>query len=495
MRVLLSMPVDVMKETPTLFGKNQPLGLMYIASYLEKFGHEVKIIDTVVDSSKKNYIKTLKRFNPEIVGISSVTPSIYSAWETAKLIKEILGVPIFLGGDHVTFLPEESLSCCDYIDFVVRGEGEVTTTELLDTLSNKKPLNKVAGLSYRNKYRIINNPSRAWITDLDSLPFPAWHLVKMYKYTSIVGKSATFISSRGCPTGCNFCVSSRKCGLFWRSRSPENIIKEMEELTNRYPKLDNLISIDDNLILDPNRVNKLCDILIQRKSNIKWYCQGRVDTIKQTGSKLLTKMRMAGCEGIQIGVETPHKKRLENMKKGITARDALDVAKLIEQNGIKARATFLFGFENQTKKELQETFDFAKKLNPTYVQFGIVTPFPGTPFFEDVKNKLKTHDWRKFTVAHELLDCDFDLEKELAKGFLKFYLRPKFLLKTIKLDKSWTLKTLLYPLAKILTGNKHDIFYDFKKNEWVEKSEAYWSKFISKKNFSFEKTNYVRRGI
>ena len=468
---------------------SSPMGLMYIAACLEKEGHEVKIFDTSIERSVKKYINYLNNFKPDAVGISCVTSTVYSAWDTAEIVKKNSKAKVFLGGDHVTFLPGESLFCCEYVDYIIRGEGEITTVELVKNLNDIQKIKNIKGLSYRDGKKIVHNPPRGWIKNLDSLPFPSWHLVDMYKYTSIVGNSVTMFSSRGCPVGCSFCASSRKCGLKWRSRSPENLFEEMRKLMTSYPKLDNIIFLDDNFMWDLKRVKRFCDILINNKSKVEWYCQGRADTIMKGGISLLKKMKVAGCKGIQIGVETPNKAHLAEINKGIDENQGADAVRLVQKTGIFVRATYLFGFENESKEEIEKTYNFMKDLDTMFAQVGIITPFPGTPLFESWKNKLNTHDWRKFTITHQIIDSNVDLEREISKVFLKYVLRPSYLARTRKekLNSSWTIRTIFYPMIKSITGNKHDFMYSFKPIKWLKKSDNYWKKYILTKNITFER--------
>lgn len=494
MKVLLTNPINVMIADPVLFGNIQPIHLMYIASYLEKEGHEVKIFDTVIDRSKNNYIKILKNFNPDVVGIASVTPSIYSAWDTAEIVKKYTNAVVILGGDHVTFLPGESLYCCPYIDYIVRGEGEKITSELLKNLNDKRKLKKIRGLSYKKNGKIIHNPPHPLIKNLDSLPYPARHLIDMYKYVQMVGRSGLFVSSRGCNRGCSFCISSRKFNLCWRPRSPESVAEEMINLANNFPRLDNTPAIDDNFMMDIRRVKKICQILINEKYGMPWICQGRADTIRRGGLKLLNKMYKAGCIAIQIGVESPFKNRLRIINKGLTKNQSIDAVNLVKKAGMFVRATFLFGFENESIEKMKLTYDFAKnKIKAQTVQFAIMTPYPGTPYFEKIKNKLNTHDWRKFTVTHQFLDYDFDIEKEMSKMYLKYHLNPNFLktARQLKVKQFTTILSLTYPLVKSIIGMKGNYLYDFSPNKWIEKDEKYWQKMILKKDLTYENTfNY-----
>lgn len=497
MKILLTNPVRVMKETPTLFGAFQPLGLMYIASCLEKEGHEVKIIDTVVDKSVKKWINILKNFDPDLVGIAGVVSTIYSAWDTAELVKKHSNAKVVMGGDHVTFLPGETLSCCPYVDYVIRGEGEITTVELTEHLAGKRKINAIKGLSYRKDDNIIHNPPRPWIKDLDKLPYPAWHLVDMYKYTSIIGYAATFISSRGCPQGCSFCSTSRKCGLLYRPRTAESVVKEMNELWTRYPKLDKIVSIDDNLMWNVKRVEEICDLLIKQGSDRQWICQGRADTVVRGGARLLDKMKKAGCFAIQIGVESPSENRLKAINKGITKNKSIEAVKLTEAAGIQVRATFVFGFPDETKEEIKKTIRFAKEIKASYAQFMILTACPGSPFFEETKHNLASHDWRRFTGQHYLFEHSYDIEKELNKAYLKFNVTLDYLKlsREIKIKKRFMADMLFYPIVKAMIGSHGDPLYDFDSNKWLDIDEEYWQNFIIKHDLTFETTWYHDKPI
>lgn len=493
MKVLLTNPVKVMPADPALFGTIQPIHLMYVASSLEKAGHEVKIFDTVIEKSKRNFIRTLRKFKPDIVGIGAVSATIYSAWDTAELVKKHTDATVIMGGDHVTFLPGETLNCCQYVDYIVRGEGEITTVELLQHIEGNISVEGVKGVSYKENGKIVHNPPRPWIKNLDELPYPAWHLVDMYKYVQMVGRSGLFASSRGCNRGCSFCVSSRKLGLKWRARSAESVVGEMITLVTKYPKLDNLVSIDDNFMWDVERVEKICDLLIEKNFKMPWICQGRADTIVNGGKELTEKMKKAGCMAIQIGVESPDKKRLEAISKGINKSQALDAVRIVKSAGIAVRATFLFGFEDETKEKMRQTFDFAKNVvDAEAVQFTIMTPFPGAPYFEKIKHKINTHDWRKFTVSHQTLKYDFDVEKEMSRLYLKYHIRPKFLktARDMNINQFTTIMSLISPMVKSVLGTRGNYLYDFTDNKWVKKDQEYWEKHILKTDLTFERTWY-----
>ncbi len=495
MKILLTNPIKIPGGTPTSFGLLQPLPLMYIASYLERDGHKVKILDPIIDHSINKWLSELKKFDPDVVGIGAVSSGIYFAWDTAELVKRHTDAKVIMGGDHVTFLPGETFYCCPYVDFVVRGEGEITTAELLNYLEDKKKINEVKGVSYKKGKKIIHNPPRPWIKNLDELPYPARHLVDMYRYVQMGGRSGLFISSRGCSIGCSFCISSRKLGLVWRPRSAQSVVDEMNYLAVTYPKLDNVFAMDDNFMSDIKRVEKICNLLQKQKFEMPWICQGRADTIIRGGKQLVNKMYRAGCWAIQIGVESPFEHRLKDINKGINKKEAFKAVKLVENAGIIVRAAFIFGFEDETKNEMYKAFEYVKNIGSQGVQLGIITPYPGSPFFEQVKHKLNTHDWRRFTFAHQIMDHDFDLERELNKIFLKYHLRPQSLKTTLKLKffQFWTLHALIYPMIKSFTGNKSDYFFNFGPTKWMKRDEEYWQEHILKTNLIFEETWYYKK--
>jgi len=250
--------------------------------------------------------------------------------------------------------------------------------------------------------------------------------------------------------------------------------------------------MDDNFMWGIKRVNEICNLLIKQKSDIKWICQGRADTIVKGGKELLDRMYNAGCIAIQIGVESPFKDRLKAVSKGINKNDAVQSIKLTLDSGILVRATYLFGFEDETKEKMRQTLDFAIENKSQFVQLGIITPFPGSPYFENIKHKMNTHDWRKLTVAHQFLDYGFDMERELAKIFIKFNFRPSYINMVGKLDinQSWGLITFIYPLTKVIAGSAIDCLYDFNPNKWCQTDEEYWQKYILKTDLTFEETWY-----
>jgi anaerobic magnesium-protoporphyrin IX monomethyl ester cyclase len=272
-----------------------------------------------------------------------------------------------------------------------------------------------------------------WIKDLDSLPFPARHLLPMDKYT-ILGKKSTIgniISSRGCPFYCTFCESSLLFGRMFRARSPKNVVDEMKQLINEYhPKT--IEFSDDLFTLNMKRTETICDEIRRRGLDIPWACSSRVDTVSRS---LLRKMKKAGCILIYYGVESGSQRVLNLMRKHIKIEQIIKAIKWTKEVGIEILASFIIGFPGETREDMQKTIAFAKRLDVDYAQFSFATPYPGTELYQMAKEKglLLTEDWSQYTAGKPVIAVDNstkdDLTKLLKKAYQKFYLSPKLLLR------------------------------------------------------------------
>jgi len=321
----------------------------------------------------KRLREEIKARDPYILGITSTTPTIYSALKVAKLAKEVDGdITTVIGGPHVTFTANEVLDSSEDVDFVVAGEGEYTMLELLKALEGDRSLKEVKGITFRDKGKIVKTPSRGYIEDLDSLPFPARHLLPMDKY-KILGRKLTVIhvvSSRGCPFRCIFCSSSALCGKRFRARSVENMLDEIEEAVERY-KTRHVEFIDDTFTLNRRRTAEFCEEVKRRGLDISWNCSSRVDTIDED---LMRKMREAGCSIIFFGVESASQRTLDLIGKGITVDRAVKAINLAKRVGIEVLASFVIGFPWETIEDMKETIRFATKLKPDFAEFSVSTP-------------------------------------------------------------------------------------------------------------------------
>jgi len=432
-----------------------PLGLAYIASMLRQ-NHEVKIIDSnILNYTLEDVEKELQSFNPDIVGITSVTPSIYEAYkvaETAKKVNE--DCTVVLGGPHATFMPKRTMEECKYIDVIVKGEGEETTKELIENIEKGASLNEVKGITFREENEIIDSEPRPFIKNIDEIPFPSRDLLPMHLYQVNGVKYTTMLTSRGCPFKCSFCSSSRLFGGYWRGRSPENVLEEMKIVYEKY-RIRNIEFMDDTFTLNQERAEEICDGIIKEGWDISWGASSRVDTLSK---KLVEKMKKAGCWILFLGIESGSQKILDTIGKRITLEQVKKAVKILKDAEIQVLGSFIIGFLQDTTETIKETIKFAKSLNLDYAEFSILTPYPGTPIFDYAKknNMLLTEDWSKYTAVEPIVKIAGASEREVKalfqKAYITFYLRPKIVMGWLKNKQFSFMKSGIRALMNYLEG-------------------------------------------
>jgi len=388
MRVLLIFPPVTHEE---IYSKGissighvlPPLGLAYMASVLEKNGIDVKIIDAIaLRLTSQEIVEQTKKYSPDWVGISSLTPTIHRSVEVANEIKKYNSdIRIVFGGPHVSQYSLETLVQYNSVDVAVVGEGEYT---LLELVKNNKPDN-VKGVVFKNGQDIITNERREPVMNLDDLPFPARHLLPMDLYESGVSLSkrkpqATMITSRGCPYNCSFC-SKTVFGRTYRVRSPKNVVEEIEYLIDEY-KVKEISFWDDIWGLDRSWAVNVCNLLIEKKLDLTWSCESRVNLVDLEKLRL---MKKAGCWNIFFGIETGNQDLLDLINKGTTLEQARNAVKWAKKAGIEVRANFMLALPGETPEKAMKTIKFAKELNADFVKFNITTPYPDTKLYEQAK--------------------------------------------------------------------------------------------------------------
>lgn len=377
-----------------------PLGILYIAAVLEKEGHKMLVIDGSINN---NEIHKIKKFDPDLIGISITTSLEKNAKKAVKILKEHIKKPIVLGGVHVTALMKDIFNEFN-VDYVVYGEGEYTMKDLCVALGKKGNLEEIDGLMFKKGRNIIVNKPRKLIQNLDELPFPARHLLDFSWYLAPPGSirgewlkngGTTIMTSRGCPFNCIYCGSHTTFGRKVRRRSVENVINEIKLLKKEY-NLDGLWFVDDTFTLDKKWVIDLCRKIKEKGIKIKWSCQFRVDTIDE---ELLQEMKKAGCVQVELGIESGSDKVLVALRKGFDTKTAIEAFKLIKKVGISSLTTFVIGSPEETREDVMQTLKFAKKLNPDFALFFNLTPLPGTELYEMAKKK----GWIQITDHSEWL--------------------------------------------------------------------------------------------
>ena len=399
-----------------------PLGLAYMAAVLTERDYDVNIVDLNVGQDQQS----VPEDNWDLAGITLDTSRYYKGMDYARMLKS-KGAKVVVGGPHASFMAEEILRSGS-ADFVVRGEGEHTVLELVEAISGGGNLEQIKGLSYRTDNQIIHNSDRTYSDVLDSLPFPARHLLNMDKYrTSKLGTRSitSILTSRGCPYQCSFCASSKLAGTFWRARSVESIVEEIQFVKDTYGYRA-FAFVDDNFTLNPQRVIDLCQEICKRGWDVHWWCFSRVDTIVRN-PEMVSLMYEAGCRSTYIGIESRNQETLDFYNKKISADISREAISILKKNKIEMTASFIIGALNEDKEMVEDTLRFAKSLNPNTVSFTILTPYPGTDLFEQVKDRIITFDWRKYDGIHSVIRLKhfkpIQLQLTLLRFYISFYLR------------------------------------------------------------------------
>ena len=426
MKILLinPAPTGTLKATGVLF---PPLGLLYIAAYMEREGHQVTVRDLAIRKKKEDI--DFKKYN--VVGISTDTTRHRQALQLAKKAKT-MDCTVVMGGPHPGYVDEEILSTRK-VDFIVRGEGEVTFSELVAALQKKdRQLDSIQGISFFSNGELVRTPPRPFIENLDSLPLPARHLINMedYRRTNFGGRSITpMITSRGCPYQCAFCASSHFFGTRVRTRSIETVLNEIEEIYCQY-HFNAIAFLDDTFNLFPKRVIELCRGITARKFDLWWWNLSRIDLLLRN-EEMVQEMVRAGARAVFIGVESSNPKTLEELRKGIDVKETVQTVEMLKRKGLEIHASYILGGLHDTVKTIHDTIRFAKRLDTNVAQFAILTPYPGTAIYQQVKDRISKwrSPWSFFDMQHLVFKHDhlsfIRMEWLLLKAHLLYYTRSK----------------------------------------------------------------------
>lgn len=415
-----------------------PLGLLYIAAVLERAGHKVQVFDPNLHNTPLfELIDELKAFNPDLLGLTAVTPTFNAAQRIAGELKiNFPDIPIVMGGAHVSALPEESLELIPGVDFMVVGEGESTVVELVGLLENRKnDFSAVKGICYRDKKKVILNPAREFIQDLDTIPYPAYHLLPIRKYAPSVvyriREDSTFVmSSRGCPATCTFCANE-VTGRKLRTYSVDYFFGLIRHIVNVYG-IRHLHILDDNFMADQNRAVKICERIIAEGLKITWFIFARTDHCQNI--EVLKIMKKAGCVFIQFGIESGNIEVLRQLGKNVSKEAMLRACMNCKKVGIDYLNSFMIGNPKDTRASILETIQFAIKLDSIMAGFNILIPYPGTPIFrkyyqKDFERNTEWDKWNHIThdvpidYRHTALSKD-EINALRKLAIRRFYLRP-----------------------------------------------------------------------
>jgi len=385
--------------------------IAYVAAMLEK-QHKVKIIDSPMEGwnnlqpygatyrvglTNEETAERIKQWSPDVVGINIP----FSGWakaalEVADAVKEVdSDIATVLDGLHPSARPIECLSDPN-VDYVIRGESDYTMLELVNALEQGKnnTLEEIAGIGFVKNGKPVITQARPEIENLDSLPLPARHLLPMEKYFKAVKEKplrgvinrrwAAVLSSRGCPYRCTFCSHFLVQGRRWRGRSPENVVNEIEQLVKEY-SVEQIDFVDNNLTYNKKRIEKICDLIVERGLDIEWYAPDgvRADTLDEN---LLRKMKRSGCKKIRLAPESGVQRIVDGViKKNLKLEDVERALILAKKVGIRVGIFFILGLVGETKEDMKETIRYArklKKLGAENFHFSVATPLYGTELYD-----------------------------------------------------------------------------------------------------------------
>lgn len=396
------------------------LGSLILGSLLEQAGHYVKVfVEDMVDIDFKAV------FEADLVGISTITSTAPRAYALASQIKSH-GIPVVLGGPHVTYMTEEALG---YADFVMRGEAENSILKLVEAIEKREGLGEVPGLSFRVGNKFFHNSEIKACMDLDTLPFPDFSLIR-----KPLGNVRPIMTSRGCPYNCSFCVVTKMFGHKYRFRSKENVMRELRTIDPKQV----VFFYDDHFAANKARTKELLEMMIAENITPRWTAQVRADVTRDR--ELMELFKRSNCFYVYIGVESVNPGSLEAYNKKITVEQIEESIRVFHEYGVRVHGMFVLGCDEDTVETVRETARFAKKNAIDTVQFMILTPLPGSQQFNDFTrdNRLLTKDWGLYDAHHVVFEpknmTAFELQVETYKAMRSFYSIPQILKGLSKMD-------------------------------------------------------------
>lgn len=410
-----------------------PTVLLILAAYVEREIPELEIEVLDCQAQRKNWSdieKEIASFSPFMVLASGFTCNAYACARVAETAKKVdSNIVTVMGGLHFSQVPEESLSDFPEIDYIIRGEGEKTLVELIKVLKSHGNLADVKGLSFSNNGRIIHTPNRPLIGNLDTLPYPAYHLVedhvKNYHFTMMAGKNTIYMvmeGARGCVHRCSFCTQWNHWNGSWRTKSAKRIADEIRYLHDRFGG-QFIWFADDNF--DYQRRGKKLYYELKAKNfkdDIMLFFQARCDDVANSPD-LVGKFREVGNYWVMMGVESHSTTTLKEFKKGIKKHDSYKAMKVLNDNDIFSHAMFVIGTRKDTKESMKELRRFSLDINSDFSIYTVLTPYPGTVYYDIARknNWIEDTNYGNYDMAHAIMPTETLSRKEVQEELWKCY--------------------------------------------------------------------------
>jgi anaerobic magnesium-protoporphyrin IX monomethyl ester cyclase len=454
-------------------GNWPPAWVAYLAGALKKAGFDdVHFVDAMTnDLTDAQVRQTIERINPDVIGCTAITPSIYKAENLLKIAKEVCPDAVaVLGGIHATFMYQQVLAEAPWIDAIVRGEGEEIMVELACAVRDGTFLETrgtIKGLAYQVDGKIIATPAAPTIKNLDGI-MPDWSILEWEKYIYIPMNTRVAIPNmaRGCPFTCSFCSQWK----FWRDyriRDPKKVVDEIETLMRDH-KVGFFILADEEPTINRKKFVAFCEELIKRDLKILWGINTRVTDILRD-EDLLPLYRKAGLIHVSLGTEAAAQLKLDLFNKETTVGQNKKAIELLRKNGIVVEAQFIVGLENETRETLEETYRMARDWKPDLANWSMYTPWPFSDLFKEMGDKVEVFDYEKYNFVTPIMKPDAMDRAELLDRVMHNYRR--FYMHKALFSYPWAgtgerRRYLLGCLKAFLKSGFERKFYDLGKNNY-----------------------------
>ena len=428
MRILLVHP-NYHSGGAEIAGNWPPAWAAYLAGALKGAGFgDVQFLDAMTNNLDDAAIRAeMARIAPDVVGVTSITPSIYAAEEVLKIAQEVVPDALrMLGGIHATFMYRQVLTEAPWIDVIVRGEGEEILVALMTAVQEGRwpaDRGRIKGLAFREGTEIVATQAAPTVKNLDGID-PDWTILEWdkYIYVPLGVKVAIPNMARGCPFTCSFCSQWK----FWRDyrvRDPKKVVDEIERLVNDHG-VGFFILADEEPTINKKKFVEFCQELIDRglPDKIKWGINTRVTDIYRDRD-LLRFYRKAGLVHVSLGTEAAAQLKLDQFNKETTVAGNKEAIRLLREADIFTEAQFIVGLDNETKETLEETFQMAWDWQPDLANWSMYTPWPFTPLYQELGDKVEVFDFSKYNFVTPIMKPDALTRGELLDGVMKNYRR------------------------------------------------------------------------
>ena len=404
------------------------IGFVYVAGHAREAGFEVKIYDTMTKNHNFTQIcEQILEYKPDFVGTTAYTSSINDAIEVLSITKQAAmelnkEIITIIGGIHANFCYKELLlEWNNILDYVIRGEGEITTPELLRAILAGEPVDQIAGIAYLEGEQVRVNPERPFVKDLDSL-IPAWDLVEWEDYSFYVmpgSRLGIVSSSRGCVNECSFCSQQKFWHRTYRERKAESFVGELELLRDRFGV--NVVMLSDEYATrNRDRWERILDLMIERETNVYLLLETCVPDILRDAD-IMWKYRKAGVLHIYVGVEATNQEKLNQFKKNIACENSKEAIKIINEAGIITECSFVLGMPDETPESIADTLELAKHYNPDFAHFRLIAPWPYADIYKELKDFTVEKDYSKYNFIEPVVKPRAMTTEEIHKAVFDCY--------------------------------------------------------------------------